>query len=186
VVAPGRYAVVLEAGATRQEAGFAVVKDPRVKVSQRAFDQQLALLQALYGKLASLNDAVNRLRSIKRQLGALEARLGTGLPVLRDGAAALVAKLGAIEAVLVDVKRESPRDVLRHPAGLNDTIVDLISVVAIADEAPTTQARQVADETFAQVDDQLARLDALLAADVPAFNADLRAAGVEVIGPPAR
>ena len=38
------------------------------------------------------------------------------------------ATLTAIETVLVDVDRESPRDVLRHPAGLNDTLVDMIRV----------------------------------------------------------
>jgi len=186
VVPPGRYGVVLEAGASRLEAGFEVVKDPRVKASQRAFDQQFKLLEALYGKLSALNEAVNRLRVVKRQLLELERRTGKAPAALRDGAAALVRDLGAIEGALVDVRRESPRDVLRHPAGLNDTLVDLISVVAIADEAPTTQARQVADQTFAQVDDQLARLDALLAADVPALNAELRAAGFEVIGAPPR
>ena len=35
--------------------------------------------------------------------------------------------------MLVDILRASPRDVLRHPAGLNDTLVDLLNGVGISD-----------------------------------------------------
>jgi len=179
-VAPGRYTVVIEAGKARHEAGFAVVRDPRVKTSQRAFDLQLALLKALYDKLGALNAAVNRIRLVKRQLRDLDRRVAPG--ALRERAAALVAKLESIEGVLVDIKRESPRDILRHPAGLDDTLVDLIGVVAIADEAPPTQAKQVSDEIMGRVDEQIAALEALVAGDIAACNAALREAGVEVLG----
>ena len=186
VVPPGRYRAVLEAGGTRLERAFSVVRDPRVRTSQRAFEQQDALLQALHAKWSGLNEGVNRLRAVKRQLRELSVQRLAGRTELRERAEALCSRLEAIEGVLVDVKRESPHDVLRHPAGLDDTLVDLINVVAIADEAPTTQARQVSEEILAQVDDQLARLDALLAADVPELNAQLRAAGIEVVGAPSR
>jgi hypothetical protein len=186
LVPPGRFGVVLEAGGVREEAALTIVKDPRVKTSARSFDRQSKLLQALYGRLSVLNEAVNRLRLVKRQLKELERRLGASDTTQRESATSLLERLAAIEGVLVDPKRETPRDVLRHPAGLNDTLFDLIAVVGIDDHAPTTQARQVCDEIFAQIDDQLARLDALLAADVPALNAELHAAGLDVIGPPGR
>jgi len=182
LVAPGHYRVVLEAGGTRLEAGFAVVKDPRLETSQAAFDQQLALLHRLYGKLSALNEAVNRIRRLERQLRDLDQRLGEGDHALRDRATALLRRLEAVEGVLVDVKRESPRDVLRHPAGLNDTLVDLISVVAIADEAPTHQAREVCDETLAKVDTQLAELGTVVAGELATLNAALRQAGVDLLG----
>ena len=182
VVAPGRYAVVMQAGTQRLEAGFAVVKDPRVKTTQRAFDQQQALLQRLFGKWSQLNEAVNRLRLLRRQIAELDRRLGAGDALLRDKAAALKARLDAVESVLVDPKRESSRDVLRHQAGLNDALADLVSVVAIADEPPTRPAREVSDEVIAQVDAQLAALDQAMAVELPALNAALQSAGVEVVG----
>jgi len=181
-VVPGRYSVVLEAGTTTLEAGFALLKDPRIKTTQQAFDQQSALLQALYAKLSSLNEAVNRMRRIKRQLLELQPRLGNGAKALGDRCNALVSQLEGIEGVLVDVKRESPRDILRHPAGLNDTLVDLIGVVGIADEAPTAAARQVSEEIMAKVDAEIARLDVLLAGEMASLNAALRGAGVELLG----
>ena len=180
-VVPGRYRVVLEAGATKLEAEFAVVKDPRIKTSQRAFEQQSVLLHSLYAKLASLNEVVNKIRRIKRQLLDLQARLGSAGKALGDRCKALAGRLEGVEGVLVDVKRESPRDILRHPAGLNDTLVDLIGVVGIADEAPTAAARQVSDEIMAQVDAEMAKLDALLASEVTGLNGALHDAGVALL-----
>jgi predicted kinase len=182
-VVPGRYRVVLEAASQRLEAGFAVVKDPRVKTPQRAFEQQGTLLRQLYGRWSSLNAGVNRIRLLKRQLHELARRLGPGDQALAERCPTMVQALQAIEAVLVDVHRESSRDVLRHRAGLNDTLSDLISVVAIADEPPTQQAREVAQEAMARVDGELARLDALVAGEIAALDLALRQARIEVVGP---
>ncbi len=182
MVVPGVYRVVLEAGATRLEAGFALLKDPRIKTPQHAFEQQGALLRSLYAKLSLLNDAVNKMRRIKRQALEGQARVDKADKGLAERCKALVSQIEAIEGVLVDMKRESPRDILRHPAGLNDTLVDLISVVAIADEAPTAPARQVSDEIMAKVDAEIARLDVLLAGDMARLNAALRGAGIELLG----
>ena len=71
---------------------------------------------------------------------------------------------------MVDVDRESPRDVLRHPAGLNDTLVDMINTSSMADMAPTAQAEAVSRETMARVEGELAKLNALLAGDVSEIN----------------
>jgi CubicO group peptidase (beta-lactamase class C family) len=92
-----------------------------------------------------------------------------------------VEALDAIESVLVDPKRESLRDVLRHQAGLDDQLSDLVSVVSIADEAPTTPALEVSREAMAQVDEQLARLQACCGPELAALNAALRTSGVEVL-----
>lgn len=66
--------------------------------------------------------------------------------------------------------RQSARDTLRNPARLSDTPVDLISMVAIADAAPTTQAAAVSQELMARVADELAKLDALVMHDVGGIN----------------
>ncbi len=182
VVVPGNYRVVLEAGESRLEAQFAVLKDPRIKTPPHAFEQQSALLRSLYAKLSLLNDAVNKMRRIKRQALDVQARLGSAGTGLNERCKALVSALEAIEGVLVDVKRESPRDILRHPAGLNDTLVDLIGVVGIADEEPTAAARQVSDEIMGKVDAELAKLQALQAGELVSLNVALRDAGVELLG----
>ena len=59
---------------------------------------------------------------------------------------------------------------LRIPAGLNDTLVDLINTAAIADMAPTVPNIEVSNEIMARVDAEIARLDALIAGDVADIN----------------
>jgi len=208
-VVPGRYTLVLECGpqvskakppqagageelspgaatvwtpTLRLEAAFDVVKDPRVGTPQRALERQHALLQRLYAAWGRVNEGVNRLRRLKRQLRALQPRLAGAHAALAQRAQALLDALAAVEAELVDPHRESPRDVLRHRAGVNDAIADLVSVVAIADEAPTRPSREVAAEVLAQADAELGRLRALERGELAALNRALRAAGVEAVG----
>ena len=181
-VVPGTYSVALEIGGKTQTASFVVAKDPRTDTPQKDFEAQFALLRKLHDKLSASNEALNRLRFLKRQLNDLPKRLGDRNKALGEEAKALVGKLEAVEAVLIDIKRETPRDVLRNPAGLNDSLTKAISLVAIADAAPTVQARQVAEELLAKVDAQIGRLNAINQSDVGALNDALRSANVEVLG----
>lgn len=179
---PGRYSVELDIGGQTLAAGFAVVKDPRVTTDDAGYAEQFALHKTLTDATGRLNGAVNRIRTLKRQLSDLRARLGGAHADLGDRAATIVDGLSAVEGVLVDVKRESPRDVLRHPAGLNDTLVDLIAMVSIADAPPTAQARAVSDEVVARVDAEIATADALVAGELAALNTALAAAGIPFVG----
>jgi hypothetical protein len=183
-VVPGRYHVALEAGGQIAEASFSVCRDPRLKVPPRAFEQQAAVLHRLYGAWSRLNEGVNGLRRMKAQLQAVSGRLGPDHAVLAERARALSAAMEAIEGELVDRHRESVRDVLRHRAGLNDTLADLISVVAIADEAPTRQARELSEEAIARVDALLARLAKLTGTEATTLATALVTAGVGVLGLP--
>ena len=157
-VVPGTYTVELTAGGETRTAAFTVIKDPRLDTTQEAYDKQFALLRALTDALGRVNAAVNRIRRIRHQVDALVDRLGTSDTDLATQAATVRGHLAAIEGVLVDVHRQSPRDVLRNPAGLNDTLVDLINTVAISDTAPTTQAEAVSHEIMARADSELTRL----------------------------
>jgi hypothetical protein len=91
----------------------------------------------LTASLGKVNATVNRIRRLKNRLSVL-AGGSEGENGLAAKAKAVAEKLTAVEAVLVDVSRESHRDVLRNPAGLNDTLLALISTVSVSDTAPTT------------------------------------------------
>jgi hypothetical protein len=90
---------------------------------------------------------------------------------LAEKAKTAAAHLKAVEGVLVDVHRESARDVLRHPAGLDDTLGDLISYVAMSDTYPTAQADAVSREVMAKVESEAAKLEALIKGEIAAINA---------------
>jgi hypothetical protein len=171
---PGPYGVDLAVGDKTQSAAFEVTKDPRLGTPAAAYSAQFTLHKELIASLSKLNEAVNRLRTMKRQLGDLAARTGR----TRSRAKALVEKLSAIESVLVDPKRMSARDVLRHPAGLNDTLLDLVAMATTADAAPTTQTRLVSQEIMGKVDEQIAKLDALVSRDIAPLNTVLAKARI--------
>jgi len=169
-VVPGTYRVELAVGAEAHTADLVIAKDPRLSTTQAGYESQFALLKALNDKLSALNAAVNRIRRLNRQLCALTERVGSSHAELAEKAKTAADALSAVEHVLVDVDRESPRDVLRHAAGLNDTLVDLINTVGIADMGPTAQAAAVSREIMDQVDAQIARLEAILSGDVTEIN----------------
>jgi hypothetical protein len=170
LVVPGQYRVDLTVGSSTSSADLEIIKDPRLATPLEAHQRQFDLLMQLTQSLSSLNGAVNRIRRLTRRLEALADTAGAAHADLADKAKAARASLMEIEGVLVDVHRESPRDVLRHPAGLDDTLADAISLVAMSDTSPTAQAHAVSRELMAKVAGEIAKLEGLIAGDIAALN----------------
>ncbi len=173
---PGSYTVELAAGGATQSQPFTIVKDPRLPTTPAQHRAQFDLLVELNASLDSLNKGVNRLRRVRKHLGTLAEAAGDG--ALADKARAAGAGLSAVEGALVDIYRQSPRDALRNPAGLNDTLVDLINTVLVSDREPTAQAAAVSRELMVNVAKELATMEAILAGDVAEVNRLAAAAGV--------
>ena len=131
----------------------------------------LALLaRELTDSLGKVNAAVDRIRRLKQGLSVLAGASKDDEHGLAAQAKAVAEKLTGIEAVLVDVHRESDRDVLRNPAGLNDTLLALISTVSVSDSAPTKSAAAVSREIMARADAEIGKLERLAATEVTAVN----------------
>ena len=73
------------------------------------------------------------------------------------------------------------RDVLRNPAGLNDTLFDMIAMTTTADAAPTEQTRDVSREVMAKVDSEVAKFEALVEGDIAQLDKALAKARVRHI-----
>ena len=174
-VVPGSYGVELtlgEKGKSKSYAAkFSVVKDPRLATTPAEYAAQFALHKDLIASVSKLKRAVNRLRKMKRQLEEATEHLGKGERALKNRAAAIVRKLSAIESVMVDPHRKSVRDVLRNPAGLNDTLIDMVAMATTADRPPTSQTTAVSREVMDKVDSEVARFETLVAGDMAALNA---------------
>lgn len=181
-VVPGRYGVELTVDDKTQSASLEVIKDPRLATTAAAYAEQFALHKALVDALSRLKQAVNRLRAMKRQLAEVGERAGKGQRGMRARARALIDRLSAIEGIMVDPKRMSARDVLRHPAGLNDTLLDLIAMTTTADAAPTSQTKAVSKEIMGKIDDQIAKLETLVKRDIAPLNTQLAKARIGHVG----
>jgi hypothetical protein len=177
-VVPGTYGVELTVGGKKQAQKFTVVKDPRLPTTAVEYSRQFTLHQRLIASVSKLKTAVNNLRLMKRKLAELEGRGGKVDKALRGRAAAIVRKLSEIEKVMVDPERKSVRDVLRNPAGLNDTLMDMVAMATTADRPPTSQTEAVSREVMAKVDGEVEKFEKLVAGDVAKLDAALAKARV--------
>jgi hypothetical protein len=169
-VVPGQYRVEMSLGSQTMAAEFSIVKDPRLSTTPEGYRQQFELVRELTASLGKVNGAVNRIRRLKHRLSALAGGSEDDKHGLAVKAKAVAERLTAVEAVLVDVHRESQRDVLRNPAGLNDTLLALISTVSVSDTAPTKPAAAVSREVMARVDAEIGKLERLAATELAAVN----------------
>jgi photosystem II stability/assembly factor-like uncharacterized protein len=169
---PGHYQVRLTAAGQAFTEPFEVRKDPRVAATPEDFRQQLELLLQIRDELTAAHDAITRLRTTRDQVKAAGERAkGTEAEkAVAEAADALSKKLTEVEEALYQTKNRSSQDPLNFPIRLDNKLADLASTVASADAAPTAQSRAVYAELKARIDAELARLDRLMAEDVPAFN----------------
>src|SRR4051812_36268544 len=180
-VVPGNYGVDLAVGGKTRSATFTVVKDPRLSTTTADYAAQFALHKQLVASLSTLKEALNRLRRMKKRLAEVAERTAKSERALRNRANALVRQLEAREKVMVDPQRRRFRAVLRNPAGLNDTLFDMIAMTTTADAAPTEQTRAVSREVMARVDSEVADFEALVTGDIAQLDKALAKARVRHI-----
>jgi photosystem II stability/assembly factor-like uncharacterized protein len=102
---------------------------------------------------------------------------------VRRAAKELDRKLEAVEEALYQTRTHSLEDAVGHPIRLDDKLNGL-AMESFGDYRPTAQAIAVRDRLVAAIDAQLAKLDALLAHDLPSFNQLAAGAGVPTVIPP--
>ncbi len=180
---PGKYRAELSiADNLVASENFCLLKDPRVATSQVDFEKQFELLHRLNEARSTLRSLVNRIRFIRRQLRDLLTKLPqSNNEVIVSSVFEIDQRLLEIENVLVDTNRESPRDVLRHPAGLDDTLGELISAVSMADIAPPIQTVKVSDEIINKVSREFSEVNKLIAGSIFILNKRADEAGVPAI-----
>jgi photosystem II stability/assembly factor-like uncharacterized protein len=172
IVAPGTYQVRLMAGGKTLTQPFEIVKDPRSPATAQDLEKQFDLLMRIHERLSQAHDAIASIIETRADLQEATRRAAR-TPAARtigERAKALDATLAAVQDELVQMKLRDGNDVLSYPAKLNNFLASLASVVAATDIAPTAQSYGVFTDLSARLDRQLARLDEILARDVPAFN----------------
>ena len=178
---PGEYTVELIIDGKKYTHLLRLLKDPRVAADQSVFDAQFSLLQQLVSKQSDLRNGVNSLRRMRRQLVQLAERLGDNASMIDQLRDDILSKMENVEGRLVNVHKESPRDVLRHPAGLDESLGSMMWTTSMADTSPTSQVLAVSDELLAKVDEQLSALDRLVTGPITELNYKIAEAGIEAI-----
>jgi photosystem II stability/assembly factor-like uncharacterized protein len=182
--APGAYRARLVVGDDSTEVPFEIRPDPRSGSTEADLREQFEFLVGIRDKLSEIHRAIKEIRAIREQTAGVLERVPDDHPdrdTLRAAADAMNGALRSVEEALYQVKNRSGQDPLNFPIRLNDKLAGLASTAATGHYRPTDQAVAVRDELVARIDTELDRMRAVLEADLPAFNALVRAADIPAV-----
>jgi len=170
-VIPGTYSARLTVGdGPAMTVPFEVREDPRITATPADLRAQYDFLAGIRNKFSETNEAITRIREVRRQLSDVKKRAGKDSKELVTAANDLDKKMTAVEEALYQTKNKSEEDPLNYPVRLNNKLAAVADSAAIGAWAPTAQDIAVRDEIERQIDEQLAKLKAIWATDLPAFN----------------
>ena len=175
---PGAYTARLVVGDESYETQVELLADPRVDVSVDALREQVAFALEIRDAISALSQAVERLRTVSRQLEerALLWADVEGADATIEAAETLGEKLKAAEAGLHNPKAEVAYDILAQPGGaqLYSRLAPLMGWALDGDGAPTQGVREVFAAEKAELDGKLGELEGLFSEDLAALNAMVR------------
>jgi hypothetical protein len=180
-VSPGAYTAKLTVDGKTQVQTFEVKKDPRLETTPEEYAKQLSLSLQVRDKLSDTNEAVIRIRELRKQLDDYARR---DSKKVADAAKALNQKLTEVEEALYQTKNRASEDPLNYPIKLNNKLAHVLSVVQSSDNQPTQQSYMVYEDLATQVNAELKKLDALMGADLAAFNKLIRDENVPAVQAP--
>jgi hypothetical protein len=180
---PGKYAVRLTVDGKTQSQAFEVKKDPRLETTPEEYAKQLSLSLQVRDKLSDTNDAVIRIRELRKQLDEYAKR---DAKKVADAAKALTQKLTEVEEALYQTRNRASEDPLNYPIKLNNKLAHVLGVVQSSDNQPTQQSYMVYEDLATQVNAELKKLDVLMGADLAAFNKLIRDENVPAVQAPVK
>ncbi len=184
-VPPGMYQVRLTVGDQTYTQQFQVAKDSRLSVTEEDLQAQFELRFKIWQKLSETHEAINKIRSIRRQIEDWERRTQSQeeYKEVSNASNPLKEKISAIEEELIQVKAKARQDTLNHPAKLNSKLAALGGTIGGAHAAPTKQEYELYDYLVSCIDTQLKSLQGVIDTDVVAFNTLVREKNVPAIVP---
>jgi hypothetical protein len=176
---PGTYQVRLNAAGETKTQSFTVSRNPNVPgLTDADLQGQFSLAMQVRGRVSQANEAVIRIRDLKAQVtdrvAAVRAKeKGRNAPLAVLDGERLIGKLTAVEGEIYQYRNQSSQDPLNYPIKLNNKLAALQGVVEAGDGKPTDQSYSVFKELSGRLDEQLAKLDGVLKADLPPFNKEI-------------
>jgi hypothetical protein len=179
---PGTYTVRMVADGVTQTQPLVVQRNPLFAATDADLRAQFDLAIEIRDKLSEANNAVIRIRDIKSQVADRLTKSSNGN--LKTAGDKLTTDIGNVEGEIYQVKNQAGQDPLNFPIKVNNRLASLLTgVVESGDGAPINNARPIFNDLSAELKVLTDRLSKVMAADLPAFNAAAKAAGVQPIGP---
>lgn len=182
-VAPGDYQVFVELGGESWTRPLTIQPDPRLDHTPEDYRAGYELTAAVGDRLVEIHDAIEALRSVRRQLTSLVERLDeAGLEVeVKEPAEELEKALTEVEEALIQTKNEADQDPLNFPPKLDNHYAHLYGELAFTTGRPTAGSYQVFEDLNEKWAVHRDRLAALYAEDLTTINRKLSEAKVPAV-----
>jgi len=180
---PGQYQVKLTVDGKTSVQIWEWKKDPRLETTQEDFQEQFDFLIKIRDKISQVNSSIILLREVRSQIESLSEKVqnleeGRGIV---ESVVSLKKKLKEVEDVLIQSKSKSGQDPLNFPILLDNKIAALAGIVARANARPTDQSYTLYDELVAKADEQVKKLDSILANDLSELNKKVKDSGIPAV-----
>jgi photosystem II stability/assembly factor-like uncharacterized protein len=178
---PGSYQVELKVGETTLTQPFSIVHDPRLPATEAELKQQYDLKATIRDKTSEIHEALNKLRSIRKQIEQWEERAeesGGGSEEFQAAAKGLKEQLLALEGKFVNLDATKPKP---GEAQLKEKLGALSGMIDESDDIPTRGSEEVFAILKEQADEQLTQLHHLAAEDLVSFSNVIRNSGIPII-----
>ena len=177
---PGSYKVKLTAGGQSLTQDFEIKKDPRLATTDAEYAKQFQMSLAVRDKVSELDDAVNRINRILKQLESA-SQSAKADKATQDAAKNLTEELTAVRQKLIEPRFTGFDDqTLIFPLQLNNRIASLQDYLE-ADHGPTAQDTAVFEQLSSDLTQALASLERILETDLPPFNSRVKSRGLPAV-----
>jgi photosystem II stability/assembly factor-like uncharacterized protein len=176
---PGNYQVRLTVDGKSLTQPLVVKRHPLRSTTDADLQEQFNLGIQIRDKVNEANNAVILVRNIKQQVKDRLAKSKDSQ--LADAAGRLTANLSAVEEAIYQVKNQSNQDPLNFPIKINNRIASLLRAVNTGDGRPIASIEPIFRDLTAELKIQTDKLQQIIAADLPEFNAAARKVGVEAV-----
>ncbi|MBV9110858.1 MAG: hypothetical protein JO306_15715 [Gemmatimonadetes bacterium] len=185
---PGTYTVYVTANGVTRSTQVQVVPDPRLPWDTLAARQQFVLARRLTHQVTALNTMLNRIHSLRGQIANAQTAMREA--GVRDSASA--GRLRRIDAQLrmlsdsiynPDVQRGVVQDDIHYLTDFQGMFQGLGFAGGGYNQAPTPLVMESVNRLSAQLDQFLARYNALVQNDIAAYNRDAAAHGSATLVP---
>ena len=172
----GTYKVRMKTKDLEQTHSFKVLIDPNLNgITEADLQEQFELANNIMKKTSAANEAVIKIRAIRKQIDSSKDKVGTA--DFEKTIEPLLVQMAQVEESLYQVKNRSGQDPLNFPIKLNNRLASLRRSVEDGDAKPTDGAYLVYNELSSELEIHLAALKATLEKQLPSVNTVLVKAG---------
>ena len=160
-VAPGKYNIKMTYNDQILQKEFEIVKDPRVKISQADYEDQLEFLINVRDEVSRANQKIIDIRNIKNNMIFISEKARDNIE-LQEMINNYLTDVSEIENNIHMTKNQSRQDPLNYGIRINNRIAFLLADSQRGDYPPTDQSKEFFIQVKGELDSEVRKLDALI------------------------